>query len=218
MGNQSLEQRAGLGVETGIRVYFDEVDLHVLIDDEVISEHFELVHRLVLTLRWIQVVIRLQVDPECFKGVLYSLLDLGEDNFFKVHLLRVPEVLLEVLERDFVTWFVFTVVIAVHLDSIISEMDISVCQIIVVECIATGSDVALLVVVASEMASFNDLSQGKHSDVKLSERRIEPGRASYEERVSDIELYHPVLIWSCSLEELLNSRKVGQDYDTSASI
>jgi len=130
----------------------------------------------------------------------------------------IPEVILEIFERNLVARLVFRVVVGVDLNRIIGQVHVPVSQIIVVKLVAARANVPLFVEVASEVVALHYLGQREYSDVEFSIRRAEPVRASDEEGVPNVILNHPVFIWPLILEKSLDCLQVRQDHNSFSSI
>jgi len=97
-------------------------------------------------------------------------------------------------------------------------VNLAVGEVVIVECIAACSNIALLVEVPSKVVPFHNLGQAKDPDVKLAHRRVHPVWSSEEQRLVDILLDNPVLVRLARLQELLNCVEIGQHDYTFTSV
>ena len=92
----------------------------------------------------------------------------GDDVFDKITFyIDCVKILLKFDVAEFVSAFVFSIVIKLLLDSIVGQMHIPVGDILACEFFARGSQIALLVVVALKV-SIDGAAHREASDVELS--------------------------------------------------
>lgn len=217
LGQKTLEQQTGLGVQTGVGVHLNEVDLHVGVDHEVVAKHLKLVEDrtgawrcFFFCVAWLSrpspkclEIWRRNFLPERQHGVVHSSLHFGHYVLAKVYVLGLLEVDFKVFEGNLVSRFVFAVVGVVLLNSIVGKVHVSVCEVTTRVFVTGCSQVALLVEVPTELSAINNLGKSKDPNVKLAHGCVLPVSASYQQRISDVSLEHPTLAFLAFLEERL---------------
>ena len=126
---QSAKKRTGWCVQTRVCVYFNQIYGKVLIYHEVVAKKLKWVEMLTL---WVFIMfcsfenLCLMFYPICFQSLRYRFLDFGINFSVKICILLFLQVMGKVLLWDFVSHFIFAVLFVSVLDSIVSEVDVSV--------------------------------------------------------------------------------------------
>ena len=141
--DDSCEERAG-HFQAGVGVDLDQVEAEVLIQHEVVAEH----------LKGVVQPTRVYLTIHCPVGVGHQLPDLG-DNMLEdvdVHVwVRLPQVLLEIIQTQLIPILILPVVVGVLLHRVVGQVNKLVMHVLYVEFLARGADVGIFIEVPFEV-------------------------------------------------------------------
>ena len=121
----------------------------------------------------------MQPHPKRVESSSYGISDFGQNNGVKVDIFTILQEGSEILEGYFVARFIFGILLAIDLNCIVGQMDISISQIFQVVSITACADIPFFVIVSPEMYSVNYLCKGENSDVKFPLGSIIPMWTAY---------------------------------------
>ena len=218
LSDKPLQKRTWGSIQARVGVDLNQVHSHTLVDHEVVPKDLKLVFYFVFVpLKWALVLGR-DSEPKGLQSFFDSIPHLRQYNIFKIYILLAFKINGKVFKWYFVTLLVFTVLFAVALDGIVCQMHVSVGEICDIVSVRGRANVALLVVVPSKVNSIYYLRQSKYSNVKLPHWGVVPVVASYQQRVIDIFLNYPSLIYLMVLQKSPYRIQVRQHHDAFAPV
>ena len=116
-----MQKRAWRCIETRIGVDLNQVHLAILVYHKIVPEHLELIQYFILV-----GLFSLQPHPKRFESSSYGISDFGQNNGIKVDIFTILQEGSEILEGYFVARFIFGILLAIDLNCIVGQMDISI--------------------------------------------------------------------------------------------